>query len=230
MPIARDLRAVVFDLDGLMFNTEDLYQYVGSELLRRRGKTFEQDLLDQMMGRPPRVSLGLMIEWHGLNDTPEQLATESEEIFATILDTRLECMPGLTDLLDALDEHSIPKAIATSSGRRFVTNVLARFDFEPRFDFVLTAEDVREGKPHPEIYLKAAERFGIPPARMLVLEDSENGCKAAVAAGAFAVAVPGGHSCRHDFTGASLRVDSLADARIYESLGIPLPRADERAA
>jgi HAD superfamily hydrolase (TIGR01509 family) len=218
-----NVRAVVFDLDGLMFNTEELYQFVGGELLGRRGKAFEPELLDQMMGRPPRVSLQLMIDWHGLEDTPATLATETEEIFATILDTRLECMPGLLELLEALEQHQIPKAIATSSGRRFVTNVLSRFEFEPRFDFVLTSEDVVEGKPHPEIYLKAAERFGLPPAEVLVLEDSENGCKAAVAAGTFAVAVPGGHSCRHDFTGTSLRVNTLADRRLYEVLGIPIP-------
>ncbi len=230
MTQSRRLRAVVFDLDGLMFNTEELYQYVGGELLRRRGRTFEQDLLDRMMGRPPRVSLQLMIDWHKLADTPSQLAQESEEIFATILDTRLECMPGLVDLLDALEQYDIPKAIATSSGRSFVSNVLARFSFEPRFEFILTAEDVLEGKPHPEIYLKAAARFGVPTDQVLVLEDSENGCKAAVAAGTFAVAVPGGHSCRHDFTGATLKVDTLGDPRIYEALGIARKGSGERVA
>jgi HAD superfamily hydrolase (TIGR01509 family) len=226
----RLLRAVVFDLDGLMFNTEELYQYVGGELLRRRGKTFEPALLDQMMGRPPRVALQMMIDWNGLDDTPAQLAAETETIFAEILDTRLECMPGLVELLGALEAHGIPKAIATSSGRRFVTNVLARFDFERRFNFILTAEDVTDGKPHPEIYLKAAERFGVPPAQMLVLEDSENGCKAAIAAGTFAVAVPGGHSCQHDFSGVSMKVNTLADPRICEALGIPLRRKNDRVA
>jgi HAD superfamily hydrolase (TIGR01509 family) len=173
------------------------------------------------------VALQIMIDYHGLDATPAMLAAESEAIFATILDARLECMPGLVDLLDALEKHCIPKAIATSSPRRFVTNVLGRFDFEPRFDFILAAEDVVEGKPHPEVYLKAAERFDISPAQMLVLEDSENGCKAAVAAGAFAVAVPGGHSCRHDFSGVSMQVDSLADTRIYKALGIPLRQTGE---
>jgi HAD superfamily hydrolase (TIGR01509 family) len=221
MPNTPGLRAVVFDLDGLMFNTEELYQYVGSELLGRRGKAFEPELLDRMMGRQPQVALQLMIDYHGLDATPAMLAAESEAIFATILDARLECMPGLVELLGALEQHHIPKAIATSSPRQFVTGVLSRFDFEPRFQFILAAEDVVEGKPHPEVYLKAAARFGISPAQMLVLEDSENGCKAAVAAGAFAVAVPGGHSCRHDFSGVTMQVDSLADARIYEALGIP---------
>jgi HAD superfamily hydrolase (TIGR01509 family) len=221
------LRAVVFDLDGLMFNTEELYQYVGGEVLRRRGKNFDTELLDQMMGRPPRVSLQIMIDWHRLEDTVDRLAAETEEIFATILDSRLECMPGLINLLDALEAHRIPKAIATSSGRRFVNNVLSRFDFEARFDFVLTAEDVTHGKPHPEIYLKAAERFGLPPEQVLVLEDSENGCKAAVAAGTFAVAVPGGHSCRHDFGGTTMTANTLADERIYQALGISMRGGDQ---
>ncbi len=78
MPLSTTLRAVVFDLDGLLFNTEELYQDVGGELLRRRGKRFEADLFNAMMGRPPRVSLQIMIDWHGLDATVEQLAAETE--------------------------------------------------------------------------------------------------------------------------------------------------------
>ena len=215
------LKAVVFDLDGLMFNTEELYQQVGSELLRRRGKTFEADLLDSMMGRPPRVSLQMMIDWHQLTDTVEILSSETEQIFETILDRQLAFMPGLDSLLSVLETQKIPKAVATSSGRRFVTNVLSRFDLEPRFQFTLTSEDITNGKPHPEIYLTAASRFELQPREVMVLEDSHNGCKAAVAAGMFTVAVPGGHSRGHDFSGARFVAESLADRRIYESLALP---------
>jgi beta-phosphoglucomutase-like phosphatase (HAD superfamily) len=83
-----------------------------------------------------------------------------------------------------------------------------------RFAFVLTSADVTHGKPHPEIYQTAARRLAVDPGVMLVLEDSQAGCKAAVAAGAVAVAVPGGHSRRHDFSGARFIADSLADPRI----------------
>jgi HAD superfamily hydrolase (TIGR01509 family) len=212
--------AVVFDLDGLMFNTEELYTDVGTELLRRRGYEFTETLLDKMMGRPSAVALQIMIETHGLDATVEQLIAETDEIFPAILETRLAPMPGMLDLLDALERHNIPKAIATSSRRVFVERVLNRFDLQPRFRFLLTSEDITHGKPDPEIYLKAASRLGIEPGEMLVLEDSQNGCKAAVAAGAIAVAVPGGHSVRHDFTGAALVANSLADERIYQRLGI----------
>lgn len=213
-------QAVVFDLDGLMLNTEDLYQKVGRILLGRRGKEFTAELLDAMMGRRPQQALTIMIQWHELAETVEQLAAESREIFVPVLDQGLAPMPGLLALLDALEQNQIPKAVASSSGREFVHDVLGRCQLLERFQFILTAEDVVEGKPHPEIYLTAAERFGIEPRQMLVLEDSQNGCNAAVAAGAVVVAVPGGHSLRHNFQGVDLIADSLADERIYAMLGI----------
>ena len=86
---------------------------------------------------------------------------------------------------------------------------------------MLTFEDIVHGKPHPEIYLLAATRLGIEPARLLVLEDSEIGCRAALAAGAVVVAVPGDHSRTHDFRGVTLVAESLADRRIREILGLP---------
>jgi len=214
------LEAVVFDLDGLMFNTEDLYQQVGGEVLRRRGKTLDGELLDQMMGRQSHVALQIMIDWHELRDTAEQLAAESMEIMFGLLPEQLRPMPGLLDLLSSLEAAGVPKGIATSSSRVFVTRVLEQFKIEPRFSFVLTAEDITHGKPAPDIYLLAAEKHEVAPERMLVLEDSQIGCRAAVAAGTFAVAVPEGQSEQHDFEGVRLIADSLADGRIYEALGI----------
>jgi pseudouridine-5'-monophosphatase len=208
------IEAVAFDLDGLLVNTEELYQHVGSELLLRRGRTFEPDLLDAMMGRPQQVSLKIMIEWHGLADTIETLATETQQIFQSLLDTELRTMPGAVDLLDLLDAQGIARGVATSSGPDFAHDVLGRMGIRDRFAFVLTSADVTHGKPDPEIYQTAARRLAVDPGAMLVLEDSQAGCKAAVAAGAVAVAVPGGHSRRHDFTGARFIADSLADPRI----------------
>jgi HAD superfamily hydrolase (TIGR01509 family) len=213
-PVPSRIAAVAFDLDGLLVNTEELYQDVGTELLRRRGRTFEPDLLDAMMGRPQQVSLQIMIEWHGLADTVPALAAETREIFVSLLDTRLATMPGAVALLDLLDARGIARGVATSSGPDFADDVLSRVGLRDRFAFVLTSADIVHGKPHPEIYEKAARRLSVEPAAMLVLEDSQAGCRAAVAAGAVAVAVPGGHSRRHDFTGARFVAESLADPRI----------------
>jgi HAD superfamily hydrolase (TIGR01509 family) len=214
--------AVAFDLDGLIFNTEDLYDEVGAAILRRRGKEFTNELKRKTMGIAADVSLQIMIDFHDLDATVEQLRRESEEVFERILPKRLAPMAGLSELLDALEAASIPKSIATGSDRSFTKTVLGHFGYEPRFQFLLTSDDVAQGKPHPEIYLTAADRFGVDPARMMVLEDSENGCRAAIAAGAFTVAVPSPHSEGHDFDGVHLVADGLGDARIYEILGLPV--------
>jgi HAD superfamily hydrolase (TIGR01509 family) len=129
-------------------------------------------------------------------------------------------MPGLLELLAALEAAGIPKGIATSSGRDFVTRVLGQFNLAPRFAFVIAGEDIEHGKPAPDVYLLAAQRHGVRPEEMLVLEDSQIGCQAAVAAGTYAVAVPHGQSTTHRFPGVRFETDSLADRRIYEALAI----------
>jgi len=214
------LQAVVFDLDGLMFNTEELYQDVGRELLARRGCQLTDELLTQMMGRRSSVSLQIMIDWHQLDATVAQLESETDELFADLLPRRLAPLPGLLELLDSLERAGLPKVIATSSRRAFAVDVLGTFDMEQRFAFVLTSEDVQRGKPDPEIYLLAADRLRLRPGQLMVLEDSENGCRAAVRAGTYAVAVPGTHSDQHDFGGSRLIADSLGDPGIYAALGL----------
>lgn len=220
LPPSPRLRAVTFDLDGLMFNTEELYQEVGGAILARRGKQFTGELLDQMMGRKSAIALQIMIDWHQLEATPEQLAAESAEIFGGLLPRKLAPMPGLLDLLGALEAANIPKGIATSSGRDFVTQVLGQFNLEPRFAFVIAGEDIEHGKPAPDVYQLAARRHGVLPAEMMVLEDSQIGCQAAVAAGAYTVAVPHGQSMKHQFPGVQFFAESLADRRNYEALGL----------
>jgi HAD superfamily hydrolase (TIGR01509 family) len=162
-----------------------------------------------------------MKEWHALQDSVEALGLECGELLVPIIREHLAPMPGLLDLLNALEKGAIPKAIATSSPRVFLTEVLGRFGWQDRFDFLLTCEDVTHGKPNPEIYLAAAARHGRLPGEVLVLEDSQAGCQAAVAAGAFAVAVPSEYSRSHDFSGAAFVANTLADPAIYAALSLP---------
>lgn len=217
------IRAVTFDLDGLMFNTEHLYQEVDHVLLERRGKISSQDLLDQMMGRKADVALQLMIDWHGLTETVDELFQESREIMFRLMQDKLETMPGLLTLLDSLETADIPKGIATSSHRQFAHTALDKFDLRGRFSFVLTCEDIERGKPAPDVYQKAARQHGIEPAEMMILEDSQIGCQAGVASGAYTVAVPAGRSHVHDFDGVQFLANTLRDGRIYQALKISKP-------
>ncbi len=209
-----NIRAVCFDLDGLMFNTEVIFNEVGHELLRRREKIMTPDLITAMMGRRAVEAIQVMIDWHALPDTADQLIDESQVLFFELAQDRLEAMPGLYELLETIESRDLPKGVATSSVRPYLEKILGRFDLLDRFHSILTAEDVQHGKPNPEIYLKAAARLGVAPAEMLVLEDSQAGTNAAAAAGAFAVSVPHEHSESHDFTRASLIAESLHDPRV----------------
>lgn len=214
------IRAVTFDLDGLMFNTEDIYPMALDRTCMGRGAMYGPELREQMMGRPGKTALKILIEALAWETTVEAIQSETDGHLRELLPLHLATMPGLLELLATLETNNIPKAIGTSSRRWFVDTVLAPFDLSDRFHTILTAEDVINGKPEPEIYLKAAKRLGVEPHEMAVLEDSTNGCRAALAAGCVAIAVPNEHTKSFDFPDVHLMVDSLADSRLYERLGI----------
>jgi len=145
-------QAVAFDMDGLMFNTEDLYDDVGDILLQRHGQRFTRELKLEMMGRPGQEALAIMKNRCNLSQSVDELKAETKLIFSKLLPERIEMMRGLELLLEFLEQLKIPKCVATSSHRQFATEALGYFDLEPRFEFVLTADDVEKGKPNPEVY------------------------------------------------------------------------------
>lgn len=202
-----------------MVNTEELYDEVCDTLLQRRGKRATPELLATMMGRKNIDALQVLIDWHELDTTAAELLVENDEIFHALLDERLDTMPGLVPLLDALEQRNIPKAVTTSGRAGYVERVLMQLQLADRFEFRLTAEDVTQGKPHPEIYQRAAERFDVPADCMLVLEDSDVGCQSGVAAGALVLAVPSKFNERHPFAGACHVADDLIEAASFLGLG-----------
>jgi HAD superfamily hydrolase (TIGR01509 family) len=213
-----DLRAVVFDLDGILANTEDLYEQAGETVLGRRGKIYDAALRERIMGRPVVDAIRIMIECHSLPDTVDELMCECGEVLQKLIATSLAPMPGVNQLIGDLTAASIPFAVATSATREYADNVLTRLNLKHRFRFILTAEDIRHGKPAPDIYLLAAARLQLAPAQTMVLEDSANGCRAANTAGAFTIAVPNRHTRNHDFGGARFIADTLTDGRIRRLL------------
>ena len=202
-----------------MLNTEQIYFDVGQTILQRRGRSFTDALQRGMMGLPGTKAFEFLIAAENLDATPEELTRESAEIFSVLLPDRLQTMPGLLSLLEFLDRLSLPRCVATSSRRAFAESSLAIVGVLSEMDFIVTAEDVKHGKPAPDIYLLAAQKMGISPDKMLVLEDSQHGSRAGVASGACTVAVPGDHSRDHDFSGTHFSASSLADPRILALLG-----------
>jgi HAD superfamily hydrolase (TIGR01509 family) len=169
-----------------------------------------------MMGRVGVAALQEMVDYFSLSDTAEELLQESDALFSTMLESGVEEMPGLSRWIEFLRRSDLPFGLATSSRRKFVDKIFQPIAWRESLAFILTGDDVTRGKPDPQIYLMAAEKLGIPAERMLVLEDSGNGCAAAVAAGARTVAVPSPHTKDQDFAGATLVAESLLDPRLWE--------------
>ena len=155
-----------------------------------------------------------MKDAYGIESTVDELKTESEDLFIDLLPGRAELMPGAMAMLELVGQLGLPKAITTSSQPQLVTPLLEMKGITDCFQFVLTAADVTEHKPHPQIYEKAAEMFGITTKELLVFEDSQVGCAAAVASGACTVAIPSKHKGEQNYSGAQLIVDSLEDPAI----------------
>ncbi len=205
-------------MDGLLFDTEPLYWQVGTTVLGRRGKVYTDQLRRDMMGRPGPDAIQLMIRTESLTDHWQDLLLEAETEFLRLAAADLVHMPGLDRLLATLHEHKLPFGVATSSRRAVAENLLGRAGLTPHLTFILTGDDITHGKPHPEMYQRAAAAMQIAPANMLVLEDSGNGCKAGVASGACAIAVPGHHSRDHDFNGVAWIAERLDDPVIIDLL------------
>lgn len=217
------IRAVVFDLDGLMFDTEALFHRVSIEMLAARGKPFTPEITRAMIGRRGEEAIQAFKAIAGLDESVEELIAESLERFRAEIDTAVHPTPGLFVLLDRLATLRLPLAVATSSRLSHAEGLLRRHGLRDRFNFVLSAEDVTEGKPDPEIYRKAVERFGVPAHSVLVLEDSAAGLAAAVGAGTFAVGVPHEHSPAEGLGGAELLVQRLDDPVLLALLEVESP-------
>lgn len=216
---SRTLKAVALDMDGLLFDTERIYWQVGDTVLQRRGKRYCNELQARMMGRIGVSATEEMIRFHGLNDAPEDLMAESDLLYGQLLTEQIRPMPGLDEWIELLQTSGKPFALTTSSRRKWVDIIFDALPWRESLAFVLTGDDVSQGKPHPEMYLMAAQRFAIPPQSMLVLEDSGNGCRAGILAGAFVVAIPNEHTAGQNFAGVQLMADSLLDPKLWNVLG-----------
>jgi len=203
--------AVAFDLDGLMFDTEALFYRVSAEVLAARGKSFTTEIMNAMLGRRAIDAANSLKTLAGLEEPVEDVLAEVRERFYALMDTAVHPTPGLYVLLDHIARRMLPIAVATSSRRSFAGRLLLRHGLHDRFAFVLGSEDVTCGKPDPEIYCLAAQRFGVAASSMLVLEDSPAGVAAAKAAGALTVGVPHERSPADALQAADLLVCRLDD-------------------
>jgi HAD superfamily hydrolase (TIGR01509 family) len=182
--------AVIFDMDGLLFDSETLYQEAVLLAATEHGCEVAADFFARTVGLPWTQSRALLISQFGDGFAVDEFQAAWVRHFWVIAETRLALKPGAVELLDLLDRLRLPRAIATSSSRTTVERHLSAHGLLDRFDAIVAHGDYDTGKPAPDPFLRAAERLGADPARCLALEDSHNGVRAAAAAGMMTIMVP----------------------------------------
>jgi HAD superfamily hydrolase (TIGR01509 family) len=207
-PLARH---VVFDVDGLMVDSEPMHELANDRYLARFGVAIDESLREDMMGRRVR-DLAEAIAGR-LGRSPAQVFAEREAVFWELLEGNgVKPMPGLEQAIGMLGGAGLRLAVATSGTRPYVDHVLDRLGIRDAFAAVVSGEDVAAGKPDPEIYLLAAELLGADPADCVALEDTFHGVAAARAAGMHAIAIPNALTSAMDFSGADTVVPDLEAA------------------
>jgi HAD superfamily hydrolase (TIGR01509 family) len=190
MKLPRQPSAVVFDMDGLLFDTEKLYQEAIMVAAAEVGCEVTPASFLAMVGTPWHVTRNRLIDEHGTAFPIEGLRAAWIRHFDAMLVDRLSLKPGVLELLEVLDGLKLPRAIATSSSHRTVQHHLAAHDLAARFHGIVAHGDYEAGKPAPDPFLKAAERLGVEPRFCLALEDSHNGVRSAAAAGMMTIMIP----------------------------------------
>jgi HAD superfamily hydrolase (TIGR01509 family) len=183
------IAAVVFDLDGVIIDSEELWDEVREGLARERGGRWSAKAQADMMGMSSTEWSRYLHEVVGLPDPPDEINREVVELMLARYSERLPLIDGAVDAVKRLAAHW-RLAVASSSNRELIDRVLQVSGLAPYFEATVSSEEVERGKPAPDVYLEAARRLGVQAARSVAIEDSASGIRSAHAAGMHVVAIP----------------------------------------
>ncbi len=202
----------IFDLDGVMVDTEPIYFKAMQEMAKKRGKDFTLKIKKRVMGTGGLMSMKIMKENLGLRESPEELLAERGEIYGRLLrEQGIRPMPGLFKVLTLLKEMGFDLAIASSSRRKWIELALKELGIAKEFKVIVSGEEVKEAKPAPDIFLLAVSRLGLKRERCFILEDTLVGVEAARRAGIKCIAIPNQYNRDEDFSCATLVVSGLGE-------------------
>ena len=183
--------AVIFDMDGLMVDTEPLSRQAWEQVLDEAGfPPLQDEQYEQVVGRRLQDTAEFLIEAYDLPITAVELAQRKNDAFALIRAQGVPVMPGLSKLVAELERLEIPWGVATSSPRQVAEEIITQLGLADSCRAIAGGDEVAHGKPAPDVYYLAAERLNVLPRHCLALEDSPPGCAAACAAGMIVIAVP----------------------------------------
>jgi HAD superfamily hydrolase (TIGR01509 family) len=184
--------AVVFDLDGVLVDSEQVWDAARRDVVAARGGTWRDEATRDMLGMSAPEWSRYVVERLGVDLTPEEVNAAVVEAMLGEYEERLPLLPGAREAVERMAGRW-PLGLASSSNRPVIDLVLDRMGVTDRFAATVSSEEVARGKPAPDVYVEAARRLGVDPAACAAIEDSENGIRAAHAAGMRVLAIPNPH-------------------------------------
>jgi HAD superfamily hydrolase (TIGR01509 family) len=184
--------AVAFDLDGVLVDSEQVWDEVRREYVPEHGGRWRDEATLEMMGMSSPEWSRYLAEKLGVDLPPERISEEVADRVAAIYRERLPLLPGAREAVERIAARW-PLALATSSNRHVIELVLEVAGLTQSFQATVSSEEVGRGKPAPDVYLEAARRLSVEPERCAAIEDSHNGIRSAAAAGMRVIAIPNEH-------------------------------------
>jgi HAD superfamily hydrolase (TIGR01509 family) len=207
--------AVIFDLDGVLVDSETIWDSARREVVARRGGTWRPDATRAMMGMSSLEWSTYLRDELGVRADPGTIGAEVVAFMEREYETRLPLLPGAAETVRDLAAHW-PLGLASSSNRPIIELFLDASGLRPCFTATVSSEEVARGKPAPDVYLEAARRIGVTARRCVAIEDSTNGILAGVAAGMAVIAIPNAHFPPDDAArrAASVVIGHLGDVTV----------------
>jgi HAD superfamily hydrolase (TIGR01509 family) len=204
--------AIVFDLDGVLLRSEEVWDAVRERYVRERGGRYDEDVQRAMMGMSAPEWSAFLAEDAGVPGTPEQINADVVDLMLEAYRRELPLLPGAVEVVGRLAVR-FPLALASSSNRAIFEEVLRLAGLADAFQATVSSEEVALGKPAPDVYLEAARRLGVAPEHCAAIEDSHAGIRSAHAAGMRVIAIPNASYPPDDeaLALADVRLASLSD-------------------
>lgn len=219
-PLNKLVSGVILDLDGTLLNTDGIVNEVLKVFLVKYEKKWNGKVAHKLIGKTPFEAAAVIVEDYGLPCTTEELMSEITPMFSNQW-CNIKALPGANRLIKHLHGHGVPIALASNSPRASIeSKISCHQGWKESFSVIIGGDEVRMGKPSPEIFLEASKRLSVKPSNCLVIEDSLPGVMAGKAAGMEVVAVPSIPKQSHIFNSADEVINSLLDLR-PELWGLP---------
>lgn len=206
------LKAVLFDMDGVIVDTEPLHRKAYHQMFDDVNINVDEDLYASFTGQSTINICKRLVDHFNLNETPEELVSLKRKHYKIFFENDdLELIDGVLDRIQDYHSNDVKLVVASSASMLGIKQIFERFDLNQYFSAKFSGADLKKSKPHPEIFIKAAESTGFSKSECLVIEDSTNGIKAAHSAGIYCVGFKSPHSSHQDYSLANKIITSFEE-------------------